>query len=42
VVDGEVIVANEDYADITITDEAVTAVYTVDGATVTLVYNLGK
>jgi hypothetical protein len=42
VVDGEVIVANEDYADVTITDETVTAVYTVDGATVTLVYNLGE
>jgi hypothetical protein len=42
VVDGEVIVTNEDYADVTITDEAVTAVYTVDGATVTLIYNLGE
>ncbi len=38
VVDGEVIVENEEYADVTVTDEAVTAVYTVDGATVTLIY----
>lgn len=40
VVDGQVIVTNAEYADVTVTDEAVTAVYTVNGATVTLIYEL--
>lgn len=40
VVDGQVIVTNAAYAEVTVTDEAVTAVYTVNGATVTLIYEL--
>ena len=40
VADGVVLVTNGEYADVTVTDEAVTAVYTVNGATVTLVYEL--
>lgn len=42
VVDGKVVVENGAYADVTVTDEAVTAVYTVNGATVTLVYELAE
>lgn len=40
VVNGQAIVRNAEYADVTTTDEAVTAVYTVNGATLTLIYEL--
>ncbi len=40
VMDGQVVVANGEYAEVTVTDEAVTAVYDVNGARVTLIYAL--
>ena len=40
VADGQVVVKNGGYAEVTVTAEAVTAVYDVDGAVVTLVYEL--
>lgn len=40
VVDGQAVVQNAEYAEVTLTDESVTAVYTVNGATLTLIYEL--
>lgn len=40
VIGGEVVVKNAEYADVTVTADAVTAVYTVDGASITLIYEL--